>query len=98
MQSFAEAAFENEKDRLNWFKTARSDLKKGKIISLIEQMKQQRKLLRGSKRQVSTNQINFFSKRVSKGLFNYDKIAQLKLPIGSGESRKPNPSSCQFTA
>ncbi len=84
LQSFADAAFNNEEERIIWFKSARSDLKKGKIISLIEQMKQQRKLLRGSKRQLSTSQINFFDKRVSKALFNYDKIAQLKLPIGSG--------------
>ena len=94
LQSFADAAFNDEKAKLAWFKMARSDLKKGKIISLIEQMKQQCKSLRGSKRQLSTSQINFFDKRVSKGLFNYDKIAQLKLPIGSGESRKFNPSSC----
>lgn len=84
LQSFADAAFNDEKAKLAWFKMARSDLKKGKINSLIEQMKQQRKLLRGTKRQLSTSQINFFDKRVSKGLFNYDKITQLKLPIGSG--------------
>ena len=31
-----------------------------------------------------SSQINYFSKRVSKGLFDYNKISQLNLPIGSG--------------
>ena len=84
LQSFAEAAFNDNKDRLSWFKTARSDLKTGKIFSLIESMKQYRKSTRGQKREILTNQINYFSKREAKGLFNYDKISQLKLPIGSG--------------
>ena len=84
MQSFVEAAFENEKDKLNWFKTARSDLKKGKICFLIEQMKQYSKSKRGSRRKIIINQINYFNKRLSRGLFDYHKTAQLKLPIGSG--------------
>ena len=65
-------------------KTARSDLKKGKVISLIDEMKQHRKTFRGQKREIITSQINYFTKRVSKRLFDYDKIAQLNLPIGSG--------------
>ena len=84
LHGFADAAFNNEKERLIWFKAARSDLKKGKICSLLEQMKQYRKSTRGKKREILTSEINYFRKRVSKGLFNYDKIAQLKLPIGSG--------------
>jgi hypothetical protein len=84
LQSFADAAFNDDKERITWFKTARSDLKKGKVISLIDEMKQHRKQLRGKKREIITSQINYFTKRVSKGLFDYDKIAKLKLPIGSG--------------
>ncbi len=84
LQDFASAAFHDEKERIAWFKTARSDLKIGKIVSLLEQMKQQRKSIRGSRRKILTNQINYFSKRLSKGLLNYDKIARLNLPIGSG--------------
>ena len=94
LQSFADAAFNDDEERITWFKTARSDLKKGKILSLIEEMKQYMKSTRGQKREIISRQINYFSKKVAKGLFNYDKIAQLKLPIGSGESRKSNPSSC----
>ncbi len=70
--------------RLTWFKSARSDLKRGKIVQLLEQMKQPRKSIRGSRRKNLTSQINYFNKRLSKGLFNYDKITQLNLPIGSG--------------
>ncbi len=84
LQSFADAAFNNEQARLTWLKTARSDLKKGKVISLIDEMKQHRKTFRGQKREIITSQINYFTKRVSKRLFDYDKIAQLNLPIGSG--------------
>jgi hypothetical protein len=84
LQSFADAAFNDNKERITWFKTARSDLKKGKVISLIDEMKQHRKPLRGQKREIITSQINYFTKRVSKKLFDYDKIVKLKLPIGSG--------------
>ncbi len=98
LQSFADAAFNNEQARLAWFKTSRSDLKKGKIISLIELMKHHRKSTRGQKREIINSQINYFSKRASKGLFDYDKIRQLNLPIGSGaiESlirKRPSPES-----
>lgn len=84
LQRFAEATFNDNKERNTWFKTACSVLKKGKIISLIEQMKQYRKSARGQKREILSSQINYFSKREVKGLLNYDKIVQLKLPIGSG--------------
>jgi hypothetical protein len=46
-------------------------------------MKQLIKSIRGC-RQLMTNQINYFSKRLLKGLFNYAEIAELNLPIGSG--------------
>ncbi|MDY6897259.1 MAG: hypothetical protein SWZ49_04180 [Cyanobacteriota bacterium] len=84
LQSFADAAFNDEKQRKDWFKKARSELKRGEINSLIEQMKQRRKSVRGYRRQILTSQINYFNKRVSKGLFDYNKISQLNLPIGSG--------------
>lgn len=84
LQSFAEASFNDKKQRKDWFKKARSELKRGEINSLIEQMKQSRKSVRGSRRQILTSQINYFHKRVSKGLFDYQKIRQLNLPIGSG--------------
>lgn len=84
LQRFAEAAFNNEKERKAWFKIARKDLKNGKILDLLEQMKQKRKSIRGSRRKILTSQINYFNKPLHQGKFNYHKIAQLNLPIGSG--------------
>ncbi len=84
LKSFADAGFKDEKESLAWFISDRSDLKKGKIYSLLEQMKQYRKLVRGSRHQILTKEINYFSKRLSKGLFEYNKIRYLPLPIGSG--------------
>jgi hypothetical protein len=84
LQRFAEAAFNNEKERKAWFKIARKDLKNGKILDLLEQMKHHRKSIRGSRRKILTSQINYFNKPLYQGKFNYDKIAQLNLPIGSG--------------
>ena len=84
LQKFATAAFNDEKERIAWFKTARSDLKIGQVDQLIEQMKQLRKASRGSRRKIMTSQIYYFNKPLATGLFNYDKISQLNLPIGSG--------------
>jgi len=84
LQNFADAAIYDEQERKKWFKAARSDLKKGKIVSLIEQMKQYSKSVRGSRRKILDSEINYFNKRLSKGLFSYNKIRQLNLPIGSG--------------
>ncbi len=47
-------------------------------------MKQLRKASRGSRRKIMTSQIYYFNKPLATGLFNYDKIAQLNLPMGSG--------------
>ena len=84
LQKFSSAAFKDEKERITWFKAARSDLKRGKIDELIEQMKRLRKVIRGSRRKILTQQIHYFNKPLSTGLFKYDTIAQLNLPIGSG--------------
>ena len=84
LKSFADAGFKDKKESQAWFKTARSNLKKGQIISLIEQMKQYRKSVRGYRRQILTSQNNYFNKRGSQGLFDSNKISQLNLPIGSG--------------
>lgn len=84
LQDLASAAFNNEKERLTWFLKARKALKSGKIDELLAQMKHHRKSSRGSRRKIMTNQINYFDKRLLKGLLNYDKITKLNLPIGSG--------------
>ena len=54
------------------------------IQKLRERNMQENETFRGQKREIITSQINYFTKRVSKRLFDYDKIAQLNFPIGSG--------------
>lgn len=84
LQDFADAAFSEEKERKTWFKQARSDLKRGKISSLLEEMKTLRKPARGQRRQIMTAQINYLSLGFEKGRLNYDQISSINLPIGSG--------------
>ena len=74
--------------------TRRKPILKLREGNIIEQMKQLRKSSRGSRRQIMTNQINYFDKRRNKDLLHYDKISQLNLPIGSGESQNSYPPSC----
>ena len=61
LQDFADAAFSEEKERKTWFKQARSDLKRGKISSLLEEMKTLTKPARGQRRQIMTAQINYLN-------------------------------------
>ena len=63
---------------------ARSDLKRGKISSLLEEMKNHQKPARGQRRQIMTAQINYLTKGFELRRLNYDQISGLKLPIGSG--------------
>ncbi len=84
LQDFADAAFSEEKERKTWFQQARSDLKRGKISSLLEEMKTHQKPARGQRRQIMTAQINYLTKGFEKGRLNYNQISRLNLPIGSG--------------
>lgn len=61
LQDFADAAFSEEKERKAWFKQARANLKRGKISSLLEEMKTHQKPARGQRRQIMTAQINYQS-------------------------------------
>ena len=70
--------------RKTWFNQARSELKRGKLTPVLEEMKTIRKKARGSRRQIMTSQINYLTKGCEKGRLNYDQVAALKLPIGSG--------------
>ena len=84
LQGFADAAFNDEKERKTWFFSARKALKNGEVDELLKQMKYHKKSSRGFRRKIMTNQINYFDKQRNKGLLNYNKISQLNLPIGSG--------------
>lgn len=84
LQDFANAAFSQADERKTWFNQARSELKRGKLTPVLEEMKTIRKKARGSRRQIMTSQINYLTKGCEKGRLNYDQVAALKLPIGSG--------------
>lgn len=84
LQIFSNAAFSQEVERKTWFKQGRSSLKRGKITVLIEQMTALSKQAHGEEQEIMTAQINYFTKGYVEGRLNYAKIAELKLPIGSG--------------
>ena len=84
LHAFSEAAFTEASEQKKWFYSARSDLKRGKIISLIEQMTALSKQANGERLKSMMTEINHLNKGHVEGRLNYAKIAELKLPIGSG--------------
>jgi len=78
------AAFPEAPERKKWFYSARSDLKRGKITSLIEHMTALSKEADGEPLKIMMTEINHLTKAHVEGRLNYAKIAALKLPIGSG--------------
>lgn len=84
LYAFAEAAFPEASERKKWFHSARSDLKKSKITSLIEEMIALSQQANGEPLKIMMTEINHLTKGHVGGRLNYAKIAALKLPIGSG--------------
>ena len=80
----ANAAFSQDTERKKWFKQARASLKRGKITALLEQMTACSKQAHGEPQEIMTAQINYLTKGYAGGRLNYAKVANLKLPIGSG--------------
>ena len=84
LATFAQVAFKSEKEQYQWFKKARSWLKRGKISQLIEEMITQRKPTRSSRRSQLSREINCLTKIWEAGRLNYPQMTDKKLPIGSG--------------
>ena len=84
LHAFADAAFSQANERIKWFNSARSDLKRGKITVLLEKMAALNKPVSGEQCQIMTAQINYLTKGSVEGRLNYAQVAALKLPIGSG--------------
>ena len=84
LQVFADNSFSKESERKQWFKQARSALKKGKINFIIKDMDKLSLEVTGERRKNLDREINYFIKGNKEGRFNYHKISSLKLPIGSG--------------
>jgi hypothetical protein len=84
LHAFAEAAFSQAPERKKWFYSARSDLKRGKITQVLEQMTALSKQANGETLEIMMTEINHLTKGHVEGRLNYARIAALKLPIGSG--------------
>jgi hypothetical protein len=84
LQLFADAAFTQPKERIAWFKMARSLLKRGQAATLIEQMQTRSKNISGESRTIINSQIQYFTKFHRHGRLSYSQVAGMKMPIGSG--------------
>ncbi len=84
LQTFADVAFHDEKSRKNWFKKARKTLKKGQALTLIKQMDEFIISATGERSQTMIIQRNYLLCAYREGRWNYSKILDKKLPIGSG--------------
>lgn len=81
---FADAAFLQPKERIAWFKTARSTLKRGQAADLIQQMQALSKNISGERRSIINSQIQYLTKFYRQGRLTYSQVAAMKMPIGSG--------------
>jgi hypothetical protein len=84
LQLFADAAFTQPKERIAWFKIARSLLKRGQAAVLIEQMQTLSKNITGLSRTIMNSQIQYFTSFHQHGRLSYSQVAAMKMPIGSG--------------
>jgi hypothetical protein len=83
LSSFAETAFSQEAEKKTWFKQACSQLKKGKSLQLIAEMKKLMHQEACDKKDLNKD-IKHLIKIQSNDRINYPLILQKKLPIGSG--------------
>jgi len=96
LQIFADAAFSQESQRKDWFKKARKTLKKGNALTLIKHMDELIAQTTGEHRKTMISQKDYLLRAYHEGRLNYATVSAKKLPIGSGEDRKFNQTSCQF--
>lgn len=84
LQKFADAAFNDEKQRKYWFHKARKTLKKGNALNLRRQMDEFIISATGERCQIMVSQRDYLLAAYGEGRLNYAKILANKLPIGSG--------------
>jgi hypothetical protein len=84
LQTFTDAAFDNEKERKDWFKKSRKTLKKGNALTLIRQMDEFIITATGERCKIMVAQRNYLLGAYREGRLNYAKVLDKKLPIGSG--------------
>ncbi|MDJ0708705.1 MAG: ISLre2 family transposase [Leptolyngbyaceae cyanobacterium MO_188.B28] len=83
LKAFAEAALMKPKLVQEWFSSARSSLKRGKLPRLLKQMQQMMQQKHSKKRiKAMTTAFNYFNDQSHR--FDYARVQAMNLPIGSG--------------
>lgn len=84
LQSFADAAFNTDNERQQWFKKARKTLKKGQTLELMRNMSEFISAASGERCESMIKERNFLLKAYRRRLLKYNFVASQKLPLGSG--------------
>jgi hypothetical protein len=84
LQTFADAAFSNEKERKDWFKRARKTLKKGNAWGLMKQMDELIAQATGERCKIMVAQREYLLGAYREGRLKYAQVLGKNLPIGSG--------------
>lgn len=84
LQQFAIGAFTESTIAQTWFKQARSDLKRGRVNDLLNRMQEKVQYSSGDRQKTLAGQRAYFTTGQQQQRLNYEKVAAMKLPIGSG--------------
>lgn len=84
LQTFANAAFNTDNERQSWFKKARSFLRKGHALNLMRNMGEFILSASGERCKTLVRERNYILKAYRRRLLKYNKVASLRLPLGSG--------------
>lgn len=84
LQQFAEVAFTKPEVQKNWFKQARSDMKRGRVGDLIDRMQALISKSSGERQKTLKKEVAYLTKGQQQQRLNYSQVAAIKLPIGSG--------------
>ena len=90
LQTFADVAFSDETERKNWFQKARKLLKKGKALTLIQEMDEFIASAVADHSKTLVKQRDYLLRAYREGRLNYAKVLARNLPIGSGAMKKLN--------
>ncbi|MEO1523723.1 MAG: ISLre2 family transposase, partial [Cyanobacteria bacterium J06633_2] len=83
LYDFSDAAFSKKKEAKRWAKRACSQLKHGLLTPLIKRMNRLAQQVKSKKnRELAHSTLSYLSKQPHR--FDYQRVALLKLPIGSG--------------
>lgn len=84
LQSFALAAVTKPEDAQTWFKQARGFLKQGRVADLINRMQAIVEKASGERQKTLAGEVAYFTTGYQQQRLNYERVAAMKLPIGSG--------------